>query len=735
MDAPERPSVSTDPGEWPTLRGLALPSAGPADAEPPAAGDLLGHYRILDPLGSGGFGMVWRAQDTRLLREVALKFLPSQLRSDPEALARLEAEARIVAALDHPGIVTLHALEEAGGRLFLVMERVRGKTLAEAIPSGGLAVPRALDLAIQVARALEVSHGIGVVHRDLNPRNVMVTEDGRVKILDFGLALNQAAGLAPVAEAEGSGLSGTLPYMAPEQVRAEPVDARTDLYSLGAVLFEMVCGRRPFVAPTVAELARAILCDPPRIPAELPVALTAILRRCLAKEPAGRFPTCTALLRALEDARQPVRARADERPSVAVLPFVDLSPQEDEGHLGEGMAEEILTALARIEGLRVVSRTSSFLYRNSRLDAREIGRRLPVGALLVGSVRKEGGRLRVSAELMEVASGSVLWAEMYDRERREVFRIQEEVVAGIAGALSLTAGPADRRAPSLDLEAYEDYLRGRQYYFRYNRHGMRFAMQMFRQALQRDPGYAAAWAGLANCAAFLYIYADRSEAHRDLAESASRRALELDPGLAEAHASRGVALSAAGRSGEADAAFERALACDPGLYEANYLFARHCFASDRLERAEALFERAAEIYPEDCQAPLLVAQVHASLGRTEEAAAARLRGLALAEERLRRNPDDVRTRYLGANALVALGEREQGLAWARSARALDPDDPMLLYNLGCIHALAGDVEEAIDCLERAVAAGLTQKGWFLNDGDLQPLRGHPRFCAMVDALA
>ena len=735
MTTPDPGTSFIDPGELPTQRGLLPLLPQPGGGTEPCPGDTLGHYSLLEPLGAGGFGTVWRARDNRLLRDVALKFLPRHLTADPEALLRLQEEARIVAAIDHPGIVTLHALEEAEGCLFLVMERVKGRTLAESIPAGGLPVPRVLDIGVQLAEALEGSHATGVVHRDLNPRNVMVTDEGRVKILDFGLALKQAAGLAREDHGEGSGPSGTFPYMSPEQVRGEAVDARTDIYSLGVVLFEAASGRKPFTGTDIPELAGAILGRKAEFPPGLPVAFAAILRRCLAKAPDQRFSSCKVLRRALEEARNPAHARADERPSVAVLPFVDMSELEDEGHFGEGMAEEILTALSRVEGLRVVSRTSSFLYRNSRLDAREIGRRLPVSALLVGSVRRDPGRLRVSAELMEVASGLILWAEVFDRDRGDVFRVQEEIAAGIAEALSLDLAPGTRKPPCPNLEAYEDYLKGRQYYFRYNRHGMRFAMQMFRQALEKDPAYAAAWAGLANCAAFLYIYADRSEANRELAESASRRALELDPGLAEAHASRGVALSAAGRQEEADAAFEQALANDPYLYEANYLYARHCFASDRLARAEELFERAAEIYPEDCQAPLLVAQVHASLGRHEEATSARLRGLALAEERLRRNPDEVRTRYLGANALVALGEREQGLAWARAARALDPDDPMLLYNLGCIHSLAGETEDAIDCLTQAVAAGLTQKGWFLNDGDLDALRSHPRFQALVDALA
>jgi adenylate cyclase len=257
---------------------------------------------------------------------------------------------------------------------------------------------------------------------------------------------------------------------------------------------------------------------------------------------------------------------------------------------------------------------------------------------------------------------------------------------------------------------------------------------MYDHAIQLDPEYARAYAGIANCSTFLYIYSQRSEANRERAEQASQKALELDPRLAEAHASRGAALSATGRTAEAEAAFETALRLAPRLYEAHYLYARHAFAKGELETAAREFEQASAARPDDYQAPLLVAQVFGILGRDAEAAAVRRRGLALAEAQLRINPDDVRARYLGANALVALGEHEKGLEWARAARSLDPEEPMLLYNLGCIHALAGDAETALDCLEAAARAGLTEIGWHEHDGDLASLRGHPRFRALVDSL-
>ncbi len=419
-------------------------------------------------------------------------------------------------------------------------------------------------------------------------------------------------------------------------------------------------------------------------------------------------------------------------PSVAILPLLDLSPEQGEGHFCEGFSDEILLGLNRVEGLRVLSRTSSFLFQGAELPVREIGKHLGVRHVLAGNLLKDPARLVLEAELIEVETGARTWSGRFERGGADLFSLIDGVVGAIAAALGLSA-PDHRHSP-VDLDAYDFYLRGRQHYFHYNRQGMHDASRLFQQALKLAPGYAAAWAGVANCAAYLYIYVDRSAAHRERAESASRRALELDPGLAEAQASRGVALSALGRATEAVEAFETALRLDPNLYEGAYFYARHCFAAGRMEEAIHYFEWAAALRPEDFQAILLVAQAYASLGVVDEAARARRQGLALVEARLKRSPEDVRARYFGANALVALGEIEKGLAWARMARSVDPEDSMLLYNLGCIHALAGDGEGALECLEQAVAAGLSQKDWFLHDGDLDSLRQHPRFQALIHSL-
>ena len=711
-------------------------------------GDLLLHYRLLQEIGKGGGGTVWRALDMRLNREVALKLLPEWIAASPEGLSRLEQEARALAALDHPNIVTVYAVEEAGDLHFLAMEFLHGRTLDTMIPENGLTLERLLDLAVPVADALAAAHERGIVHRDLKPRNIMVTGDGRAKILDFGIAEVQRP---PSRKTSGdtatfSGLSvveGTLPYMSPEQAQGRPVDRSSDVFSLGVILYEMATGRRPFAGDTVAALVTSILKDEPDPPSahrpEIPPELDRIVGQCLDKDPAKRFASTLDLRKALDSLRHldEITARASDA-SVAVLPFVDLSRERDQEYFCEGVAAEIIAALARVAGIRLASRTSSFRFRGTSLDSREIARRLRVRALLEGSVRKAGDRLRVTAELIDGATGFALWSETYDRKLADVFDIQEEIARSIAEALKVTLSRDENEAlgqPSTsDVQAYDQYLRGRKFYYQYRRRGVELALEMFQRAIEIDPSYARAWAGVADCYCYFYLYVARVPGNIQRAEAASRRALELDPELAAAQASWGVALSTSGRASEAAEAFEKAIRLDPGLFEARYFYARHSFANGDLKRAARLYEEAEALRPEDYQCPTLVAQIYSDLGWAEKAVAAHRRGLRKAEEVLRLHPDDTRARYMGANALLVLGERERGLEWARAAIAQEPDEPMVLYNVGCIFSLAGETEKAINVLERAVDKGLKQRGWFEHDSNLDSLRNHPRFMALLERL-
>lgn len=717
----------------------------------PTVGDVLLHYRFLEVLGEGGTGVVWRALDTRLNREVAVKLLPERIADSKDAMARLEQEARVLAALNHPNIVSVYSVEEAEGRRFLVMELIRGKPLDASIPPSGLPLDRLLDLAIPLAEGLAAAHGRGVVHRDLKPGNVLVGEDGRPRILDFGLASGSVpdpslgpSGITTLSFAESDRLVGTIPYMSPEQVQCHPIDHRADVFSFGVMLYEMATGIRPFHGDTAAQLIASILRDEPAPPStlrpDLPRDLDRIVERSIDKDPGYRFQSTLDLRNEIEALRRHREVPIPETagPSVAVLPFVDMSREKDQEYFCDGMAEEIISALARVSGIDVASRTSSFRFRGSSLDSQEIARRLRVRALLEGSVRKAGDRLRVTAQLVNAADGFELWSETFDRKIEDIFAIQEGIARSIADALEVTlSGPEHEalgKAPTRDVRAYDYCLRGRSFYFQYRRRGVEIALEMFRRAIEIDSSYARAWAGVADCYCFFFLYVSRVGENIQRAQEASRRALDLDPDLAEAQASWGVAMSIAGRDEEAVASFEQALRLDPKLFEARYFYARHCFSRGDLEQAARFYEEAEALRPEDYQSPLLVAQIYGDLGRSRQADAAYRRGLRKAEARLRLQPDDSRARYMGANALVAIGLKEQGLAWARIAIAQDPDEPMLLYNVGCIYSMAGEGEEAIEALERSVDRGLTQRGWFQHDSNLDPVREHPRFRKLLERL-
>ena len=422
---------------------------------------------------------------------------------------------------------------------------------------------------------------------------------------------------------------------------------------------------------------------------------------------------------------------AGPAPSIAVLPFADMSQNGDQAYFCDGIAEEIISALSRIAGLRVASRTSSFRVRPPAGDSREIGRRLGVQTLLEGSVRKSGDHLRISVQLIDAVNGFHLWSERYDRQLIDIFPIQDEIAQNVVQALEITLSPAEncalRKPATHDIQAYDCYLRGRKFYYEYSPRAMEFALQMFRRAIELDANYAQAYAGLADCWSYTYLYSDRSDAVRAQADGASLKAVELDPGSAQALASRGLSLSLSGRNEEANRAFEAAIRIAPDLFEARYFYARHAFALGQLELAVTQYEGAMRARPEDYQSPLLVAQSYDDLGRHADAAASRKQGVSLAERHLLLNPDDARAQYMAANGLAALGERERSRRFLDRALAIQPDDPMLRYNAGCIFAMLELPEPALDCLEKAARGGLTQRGWYLHDSNLDPLRSLPRF--------
>ena len=711
---------------------------GDAVAAIPASRKL-GHYRILDKIGSGGMGEVYRARDERLDREVAVKVLSAGILADETARKRFRNEALALSKFNHPNIATIYDFDADEGADFIVTELVNGETLAQKIAAGRLPEREILDLAAQLAEGLAAAHERGIVHRDLKPANLRVTIDGRLKILDFGVAMPLPAlpdSTTAESDAPPPAFAGTLRYMSPEQLRGEAVDVRSDLYSVGTVLYEMVTGRHPFEARLFTALLDGILNQPPAPPSRLRPEISSkmeeIVIRCLDKQPALRYQSARELAMDLHRAAE---SGGQARKSIAVLYLENIGGNKEDEYFRDGITEDITTELAKIAELRVFSRSAVLAFRDKPVMPTEVGRQLNASHVLEGSLRRERARLRITAKLVDTRTGHAVWAERYDRQLEDVFAIQDEIAHSIARELRLALSEHEQRAirkiPTADLQAYDFYLRGRQFFHQFRRKGFDFAREMFAKAIELDPSFARAYAGIADCSAFLYFYWDSSETNIQQADEASRKALELDPELAEAHASRGLAASLRKNYDDAKREFETAMRLGPNLFEPYYFYARNWYAQGELSQAVAWFERASLVNPEDYQAPMLMASALHGMGRTEEATAAYRRGLSAAQKHLLLHPGDARALYFGANALSQVGDRERSLEWAGRALALEGEEPQVLYNGACVYALLGEAERAIDCLEKSLTHGWGQRQWMEHDPDLAGLREHPRFRALM----
>ncbi len=594
------------------------------------AGTRVGPYEVLSPLGAGGMGEVYRARDSRLGRDVAIKVLPAEFAADPERLRRFEQEARAVAALDHPNILAIHDIGTYEGTPYIVTELLEGESLRDRLHGASLPPSKAVEIGVQSAQGLAAAHGKGIVHRDLKPGNVFVTKDGHVKILDFGLAKLAHAESAPDPYArtasgepstESGAVLGTMGYMSPEQLRGQPADARSDIYSFGCVLYEMLSGKAPFLRHTGPETASAILTEDPAplSGSGRPVApaLQEIVGRRLEKRAEERFSSAHDLALALRafscgsDApakrrgfvrrtsgvrcvafgaalvvligaallgvrllhRRAPTAPAASTPSIAVLPFTNASGDREQEYFSDGLSEELMGLLTKVKELRVAGRTSSFAFKGKDAKLADIGRELRVATVLEGSVRRSGNRLRVSAQLVNAADGYQIWAETYDRTMTDVFALQDDIAGAVVTALRVALLPSERTsaapARKANPEAYTEYLLARQFSNRGSLDDSRRAIAAYDKAIKLVPDYAAAYAGLAVAAFYLSGYADDAKEAAEAeqrARQAVERALALDPTLAASYAARGSMrmLSFPPDWAGAHADLEKVLALDPG---------------------------------------------------------------------------------------------------------------------------------------------------------------------------
>lgn len=702
------------------------------------------HYRVLEKLGEGGMGAVFKAHDQRLGRVVAIKRVALGAGREADARLRLVREARAAAALSHPNIVTIFAIEEDDAGAFIVMEYLEGETLAARISRGPLDTSTVCRLGAEIADALACAHAAGLVHRDIKPANVILTPRGSAKVLDFGVAKSSVGdALAGAALTAPGALVGTGPYMSPEQLRSHPIDGRSDVFALGCVLYEAATARRAFPGADLATLVTQITTldpVPPRtlVPA-LPPSLEATVLRALAKEPARRFSSASdmaAALRVVESPRAKTTTTATPS-SVAVLSFRDLSAAHDQGYLCEGIAEEILTALTHVDGLRVAARSSSFQVAASGSDARTAGARLGVDAVLEGAVRKAGERLRVTVQLVDVVDGYQRWSHRFDGAAADVFAIQDEIASTVATVLRGAARSTDREAlrrPGTTPEAYEHFLRGRQLFHVNSEASLLEAELELRRSIDLDATYAPAHAMLAQLHAWKVEWFGAGDRGAAAGDAASARAVELGPQLAEAHVARAVVLGMRRGYVAAEREFEEAIRLNPQSFEAHYSYARMCFQTGNDERAAELFRRASEVQVEDFQSPILAWMPLARLGRVDDAEASLREGIRRAERLLSLDPANVRALSLGATALVQAGDHERARAWSGRALEVAPEDPGANTNVACVYLRLGDKDAALRCLEKTFGRGIGKRDWVEHDPDYDSVRNDPRFQAMIAKL-
>jgi serine/threonine-protein kinase len=656
-------------------------------------GQRLGYYQLSACIGTGGMGEVYRARDTKLNRDVAIKVLLSAVANDPGRLARFSQEAQLLASLNHPHICTIHDVGKESSTAYLVMELLEGRTLDQLIPRGGVSLAQFFDIAIALADALSAAHRKHITHRDLKPANVMVSDDGRVKVLDFGLAraAEPEPGPTRTALTQAGTIVGTMPYMSPEQIEAKPLDPRTDIFSLGVMLYEMATGGRPFEGDSTPALMFSILKDQPKLVGQLrpdvPADVSRLIGLCLEKHPRDRIQTATEILAELKAQRRAWESGAVVSPrpmapgsappqqervaSIAVLPFTDMSAAKDQDWFCDGIAEEILNALTPLKGLRVAARTSAFSFKGQNIDLRTIGDKLNVTTVLEGSMRRAGDRVRITVQLSDVANGFQLWSERYDRELTDIFDVQDEIAKAIAERLRVTlAGGKDARLVeqgTTNVEAYQLYLKG---YALLSRRGAEIsaALELFRKAVEIDPGYSLAWAGIADASTGLAIAGSVSGSElKPQAMAAATRSIELDP------------TSAAGHT---------ALACATLLYENNRTMAKQ------------EFERALELRPSY------------ALGRSWYAlfylqwACGEL-GQGIAEARRALDSDPLSTYALGilAACLCTASSLDEAIETAGRAVQQDPESFVVRWGLGVYLGTAGRFEEAVFTLE--TAAGMS----------------------------
>jgi serine/threonine protein kinase/tetratricopeptide (TPR) repeat protein len=731
----------------------------------------IGRYEICSHLGAGGMGEVFLAHDTKLDRKVALKILPPDLVADKsgERGRRFVQEAKAASALNHPNILTIYEIDEIDSEQFIAAEFIDGHTLRRRIKLAAFKPAEALDVAIQIASALNATHSVGIIHRDIKPDNIMLRHDGIVKVLDFGLAKltrehkpTESDSLAPTQNMFQTAFGvvlGTARYMSPEQARGLDVDARTDIWSFGCVLYEMISGKQPFAGPTNMDVMSGILSrEPESLMPHLPDGprnLDRIVSRSLRKDREERYQTAKDLMIDLRDLKREIETQSHRvvlskgdasfsmesvpEKSIAVLYFENMSSDADSDYFCAGITEDIITDLSRIKELKVVSRADVLPFRHKEVNRRQVGEALRVNYILEGSVRKAGNRIRINAQLVNVREGYHLWAERFDRLIEDIFDLQNEVSQSIVDALKISLTETERQLltqkPTDDLRAYDFYMRGRELLYLKGRRNTESAIEMFEDAVAIDPGFALSYAGLAEAYSAMYEWYDGNSSWLSKAIEMNQQALSLDSTCLDAQFGIAMVYFHHRRFAESKRTIEEILKQNSEFYPGYLRLGMIAELSQDLEGALTYYRRASELKPYDEESWRFLAGSYRKLSRIEAAEKSALKVIEITSRKLEASRDDTIVMSRLAEAYARFGSKEEANATLRRVLELEPNDGLAFYNCSCAYALLGD-KKALISLRRAFDSGFrTVAHWAGTDNAFDSMREQQEFQQLLTELS
>jgi serine/threonine protein kinase/tetratricopeptide (TPR) repeat protein len=702
--------------------------------------DLIGqtilHYKIIDKLGEGGMGVVYKAEDTKLKRNVAIKFLPNIISKSKEEKIRFENEAQAAASLNHPNIATIHAIEEVDHQIFIVMEYINGPELKEKIDERELTLEESLHIIEQIANGLAAAHHKGIIHRDIKSSNIMLSQSGQAKIMDFGLA--KVKGSSQITKI-GTTI-GTAAYMSPEQALGDKVDHRADIWAMGVIFYEMLSSQQPFKGEFEQAVIYSILNLEPEpissIKPNVPLKIEQITKKLLSKDANLRYQDAAAFLNDIKEFRNKrLDAKHDNEKTIAVLPFENISPDRETDYFADGLAEELIINLSRIKEVSVVARTTSMQYKGTKKDVPTIGKELGVRYVMEGSVRKFKDDLRISVQFIDVSKGTQLWGETYKGKLEDVFDIQEKVSKEIVDALMLKLSPVEKvelsKRPTLNAEAFDCYLRGRNFLSNRTKSNLDFAILLFQKAVELDSRFAGAFAGLGEAYGTMYRDFDRQESWLDKALDVSLKALMYDPSLSEAYASLGLAYFGKNSLDEALTASKKAVELDPNNINAYWILSRIYHSTDRdIEAVEAL-EKIVAINSNFFQAYDDLEMYYERLDNHEKYQQTLETVCKVVPEYLRNHPEDAYRRMAYAVTLAKIDRKDEAKTEGDKALDLNPNDPIMMYYGACLYSHLNEKEYAIDLLKRAIENGYQNFEWIKRDPDFGNIRKEPGFLKLI----